>query len=90
MTGRPTISTVNLELSFAMNGFWKKRTVAETPAGDAPATVATVEVAIWKTPKLMRYLGRGTCYEAFKAHFHLAVASSTLGSLGSTRPWKPA
>ena len=68
-TGRPTISTVHLELSLAMNGFWKKRTVPETPVGAPVATVATVAVAIWKTPKLMRYLGEGisskTCYRIF-------------------------
>ena len=48
---------VNLELSLAMNGFWKKRTVPETPlcAGVVPNDVM-VAVAIWKTPKLMRYL----------------------------------
>ena len=57
--GRPTISTVNLELSLAMNGFWKKRTVPETPTGSPVVSVAMVAVAIWKTPKLMRYLGEG-------------------------------
>ena len=48
---------VNLELSLAMNGFWKKRTVPVTPmcAGVVPNDVM-VAVAIWKTPKLMRYL----------------------------------
>ena len=55
-TGIPTISTVNCELSLAMNGFWKKRTVPETPAGTAVVRVDMVAVAIWKTPKLMRYL----------------------------------
>ena len=55
-TGIPTISTVNCELSLAMNGFWKKRTVPETPAGTAVVRADMVAVAIWKTPKLMRYL----------------------------------
>ena len=54
--GRPTISTVYLELSLAMNGFWKKRTVPETPVGTPVVSVAIVAVAIWNTPKLMRYL----------------------------------
>ena len=47
-------------MSLAMNGFWKKRTVPETSlcAGVDPdgANAAMVAVAIWKTPKLMRYL----------------------------------
>ena len=70
-TGRPTISTVHLELSLAMNGFWKKRTVPETPVGAPVATVATVAVAIWKTPKLMRYLGEGISSKTFYRIFTL-------------------
>jgi len=57
-----TMSISYRDSSSEMSGFWKNRTVAETDEVPADSTVAE---AIWKTPKLIRYL---------------ASASSTLGS----------